>query len=169
MLSGQRLLMADIDGWQYRLELTVSEEQLTGRQLLLVGRTRETTFLPRTELNLEIDEAARGPQYPGIESADGTGVKLGEMVFHQNRPENDLPTFVHGSVTVSPDQFDAVMEMIDSHSRCDALSLCVQSSLYGLDIGSEGDVDRWPEGKTIFVTDLKFTLTKPPSAKDPAA
>lgn len=168
MLSGQRLLMADIHGWQYRLELTVSEEQLTGRHLLLVGVTRETMFLPRTELNLEIDEAVRGPRYPGIESADGIGVKLGEMALHQHRPENDLPTFIHGSVTVSPDQFNGVMEMLESQSRCNALSLHIQSSLYGLDLGGDGGMDRWPEGKTIFVTDLKFTLTKPPMGKETA-
>jgi hypothetical protein len=169
VLSGQRLLIADIDSWQYRIELVSSEEKLTGRHLVLGGLTRQTAFLPPTELSFEVFEEVRAPVYRVIESADGTGLKLGEVVYHNRRPEDDLPPFVHATVHVFPPQFDRIAELIRLQEQGNALALSVQSSLYGLDLGGETAADQWPAGKAISITDQKVILVKRPVEKEPKA
>lgn len=101
------------------------------------------------------------PSYEQICHNDKTGTKYGEIVCHDYDSENKIQRLVHGTLLVSKERFNHIFDLLLSRERIDNnSSVLIMLKIFGLELGFEIDVDKWPVDKVIAITDFKLTLLK---------
>jgi hypothetical protein len=171
-MFGARDLAAEVIEWKYQVTIVPDPDEpaRTGRFLYLECRTSESHFLRYgTELFLRIYEENQKPNYNKVvmarsgDSKSHEGKEVGHIIYSSINYEDDnyegeISPYLEGDFKISSEHFQHILDILNNAQGKNLLKVKLQLSLYGLDLGYELEMDKWPDEKELSIVNVAFGL-----------
>lgn len=157
MLLGQRHLCVLIGDWQISLNLFPEDKTETGRRILLIGETQRAHFLWSQHAEIEVLETVDDPEYKALSTDDGEKyLEYGHAQKFEADEKSDIPTHIQCLLRINRARFERLLDLLKGALAQSGRQVELAAGLFGLDLGVEIDLDKWPDGAILSLTEVEF-------------
>ena len=162
MLLLTKTLYSVIDSWKYIIDTNISEDDKTGRSLMLVGVTQDTDFLSSSIFDftiVEVNESKNDTEFlPDKEHQ----ISYCDITWNKYRLQKKVTKRVQATAPFSKQWFESLLKMLFQWDSSTKTQLGMELELYGFGLDMDAPSDNWavewPRGKVLSVKNIKFVL-----------